>query len=156
MFIISCLFFLIILIYYYFIFKENKFIIIPENKASFYTIPKDKGGEKVANLNKKILNLSSQNISETNNNKPEDLVFSIQFYANSDYNNVSEYLKKITNDVETIYSLDDFYIFTLNSDIGTDYFLLYKNFKNRETAKKYCLEYLTQIEQCLIVDSTKF
>ena len=58
---------------------------------------------------------------------------------------------------ESIYHLiEDFYILSFNSDIGIEYFLLYKNFKNREAAKKYCLDFLTKIENCLIVDSTKF
>ena len=148
------LFFLTI---YYFITNKNKnFIIIPENKENFYIIPENRGGEKVMNLDKKSLNLQSQPKIENNINKPEDLFFSIQFYTNNELEKVSKFLKKLTNSDETIYNLKDFYILSLNSEISKEYFLLYKNFNNREDAKNYCLNFLPKIENCLIVDTTKF
>ena len=142
----------------FWIIKSNNIdlVIIAENKESFFLIPKDRGGEKVANLDKKSLNLKSQQKFESAIDKPEDLLFSIQFYTNNDLENVSKYLKKITNSNEIIYYLKDFYILALNSEIGVDYFLLYKNFKERESAKDYCLKFLVKLEKCLIVDTTKF
>lgn len=161
---INIFFYLLILlfllfIYYYFIFlnNNNKFVIIPENNNIIYIVPEDKGGEKVPNLDKKSLNLNQQQQIETNNmNKQDDFPFSIQFYTNNYLKDVAEYLNKLSNIQENIYSLDDFYILVLNSDIGIDYFLLYKNFETREAANSYCLKYLKKIEKCLIVNTTKF
>ena len=143
-------------IYYYKTNKNKNFIIIPENIENFYIIPEDRGGEKIANLDKKSLNLKSQQIIENNINNPEDLFFSIQFYSNNEFEKVSKYLEKITNYDETIYNLEDFYILAFSTKIGIEYFLLYKNFENREKAKNYCLDFLSKIENCLIVDTTKF
>ena len=92
-------------IYYYITNKNKNFIIIPENIENFYIIPDDRGGEKIANLDKKSLNLKSQQIIENNINNPEDLFFSIQFYSNNEFEKVSKYLEKITNYDETIYNL---------------------------------------------------
>ena len=143
-------------IYYYITNKNKNFIIISENIENFYIIPEDRGGEKIANLDKKSLNLKSQQIIENNINNPEDLFFSIQFYSNNEFEKVSKYLEKITNYDETIYNLEDFYILAFSTKIGIEYFLLYKNFENREGAKNYCLDFLSKIENCLIVDTTKF
>ena len=144
------------LIYFFNINQDNTFIIIEENKEIFYIVPKDRGGEKVANLDKKSLNLKFKQIYNIKINKPENLLYSIQFYSNSNLNNVKNYLEKITKYDENIYKLQDFYILTLNSDIGIEYFLIYKNFKVREDAQNYCLNFLTKIDNCLIIDTSKF
>ena len=62
---------LITLIYFFHTNKYNNFIIIKENKENFYIIPKDKGGEKVQNLDKKILNLKSKQTYNIKINKPK-------------------------------------------------------------------------------------
>lgn len=150
------IFFLSIYIFYITTNKNKSFIIIPENEQIFYIIPEDKGGENVANLDKKSLNLNIQKENYSNINKPIDLLYSIQFYTNNDLEKVINYLKRITDNEERIYNLEDFYILRLNSEIGTEYFLIYKNFKSKIEAKNYCLNFLVKIENCLIVDTTKF
>ena len=77
-------------------------------------------------------------------------------YSNPNLDNVKNYLEKIIKYDENIYKLQDFYILGLNSDIGIDYFLIYKNFKDREDAQNYCLNFLTKIDNCLIIDTSKF
>jgi len=153
------LFFLCILfflIYYSILKKENRFIVIPENTDNFYIIPKDRGGEKVQNLDKKSLNPFIPNIDLKNQEKPENLLFSIQFYVDSDFEKVNKFIKKITKSDETIYNLNDFYILSFISDIGIEYFLLYKNFSNRLDAQNYCINFLPKIDNCIVVDTTKF
>ena len=145
-----------IYIYYVKFVKINKFFIIPENKDIFYLIPKDKGGEKVTNLDKKSLNLIFKQDNQNSLFKPEDLFYSIQFYTNSDLSNITTFLKEITKYNETIYKLEDFFILALNSEISVEYFLLYKNFKTRDIAKDYCINFLPNLDNCLIVDTTKF
>lgn len=156
LFFLFILLLLITVIYFFKINQNNTFIIIEENKEIFYIIPKDRGGEKVENLNKKSLNLKFKQINNIKINKPENLLYSIQFYSNPNLDNVKNYLEKIIKYDENIYKLQDFYILGLNSDIGIDYFLIYKNFKDREDAQNYCLNFLTKIDNCLIIDTSKF
>ena len=143
--------------FYFFIFiNKNEFIIIPENTDTFYIIPADRGGEKVANLNKKSLNTNTKDITGYVIEKPDDLLFSIQFFTNSEITKVNQYLQNITNLNETIYRIDDFHILGLTSEIGIEYFLLYKNFTTRLEAINYCVKFLPKMDNCLIVDTTKF
>ncbi len=150
------LLFFIMTIYYFFVENREEFVIIPENKKPFYMIPENRGGKKVANLDKKSLNLESLESINENVNFPDDLLYSIQFFSDTKYENVSNYLKKIINSKETIYQTEDFYILALTTEIGIDYFLIYKNFYTRQEAQDYCSKYLSKIESCLIVDTTKF
>ena len=150
------LLFIIMTVYYFFVDNRGEFVILPENKKPFYIIPEDRGGQKVENLDKKSLNLKSLESINENINFPDDLLYSIQFFSDSKYENVNNYLKKIINSKETIYQIEDFYILALSTEIGIDYFLIYKNFDTREEAQNYCSNYLSKIENCLIVDTTKF
>ena len=150
------LFIVFIFLYFFILTNENEFIIIPENTDVFYIIPEDRGGEKVPNLDKKSLNTITKDITEDVTEKPDDLLFSIQFFTNSEIENVNQHLQKITNSNETIYSLNDFHILALTSEIGIEYFLLYKNFTTRLEATTYCSKFLPKMDNCLIVDTTKF
>jgi hypothetical protein len=156
LFFLFFLFISITLIYFYIINNNDTFIIIHENNENFYIIPKDRGGEKVVNLDKKSLNLKSKEIHNIKIIKPENLLFSIQFYSNDKLDNVKNYLENITKNDENIYKLEDFYILALNSDIGINYYLIYKNFEFREEAENYCINFLSKIDNCLILDTTKF
>tara|TARA_B100001559_G_C16273839_1_gene517336 strand:- start:36 stop:554 length:519 start_codon:yes stop_codon:yes gene_type:complete len=145
-----------IFLYFFIYTNKNEFIVISENTDIFYIIPEDRGGEKVQNLDKKSLNMITKDITEDIIEKPDNLLFSIQFFTNSEMINVNQYLKNITNLDEKIYSIDDFYILALSSEIGIEYFLLYKNFTTRLEAANYCIKFLSKMDNCLIVDTTKF
>ena len=153
---LSSLLILFMFLYYFIFTNQNEFIVIPENTDVFYIIPEDRGGKKVPNLDKKSLNTITQDITEDIIKKPDDLFFSIQFFTDSEMSNVNQYLQKITNFDETIFSIDDFYILALTSEIGIQYFLLYKNFTTRLEATTYCTKFLPKMDNCLIVDTTKF
>jgi len=153
---LSCLLIGFIFLYFFIFTNKNEFIVIPENTDVFYIIPDDRGGEKVPNLDKKSLNLITKDNTEDEIEKPDDLLFSIQFFTDRKMANINQYLQKIITFDETIYHLDDFYILALTSEIGIEYFLLYKNFATRLEAKNYCLNFLPKIDNCLIVDTTKF
>ena len=154
--VLSCLIIVFFFLYFFLLSNENKFIIIAENTDVFYIVPEDRGGEKVANLDKKSLNKTTKEIAEHEIEKPDDLLFSIQFFTDSQMINVNQYLQKITNSDESIYSIDDFYILALTSEIGIEYFLLYKNFTTRLDATNYCIKFLPKMNNCLVVDTTKF
>ena len=153
---LSLLLILFIFFYFFIFINEKEFIVIPENTDVFYIIPVDRGGEKVPNLDKKSLNTITQDITEDIIKKPDDLLFSVQFFTDSDIENINQYLQKITSFEETVYSINDFYILALTSEIGIEYFLLYKNFTTRLEATTYCAKFLPKIDNCLIVDTTKF
>jgi hypothetical protein len=153
---LSSLLIVFIFLYYFIFTNENEFIVISENTDVFYIIPEDRGGEKVPNLDKKSLNTITQDITEDIIKKPDDLLFSIQFFTDSEIENINQYLQKITSFEETIYNIDDFYILALTSEIGIEYFLLYKNFTTRFEATTYCTKFLPKLDNCLIVDTTKF
>ncbi len=148
--------FIIMIIYYFFLNNRDEFVIIPENKKNFYIIPEDRGGQKVENLDKKSLNLKSLETINENVNLPNNLLYSIQIFSDTEYENVNNYLKKIISSNESIFQIDDFYILALSTEIGIYYFLIYKNFETRQDAQKYCSNYLSKIDNCLIVDTTKF
>tara|TARA_B100000029_G_scaffold55086_1_gene49955 strand:+ start:2924 stop:3445 length:522 start_codon:yes stop_codon:yes gene_type:complete len=149
-------FLLFIMINFFFIKNENVFIVIPENIQNYYIIPHDKGGEKVPNLDKKSLNSISQEIVQNKIEKPENIYFSIQIYVDSELEKVNKFLKKLTISDENIFNIKDFYILVFASELGNEYFLLYKTFSNRLDAKNYCLNFLPKIDNCLVVDTTKF
>ena len=65
-------------------------------------------------------------------------------------------LTNLTSSEETIFHINDFQILEFTSEIGTEYFLLYKNFANKSDAKNYCSNFLPKIDKCLIIDATKF
>ena len=153
---LSLLLILFIFFYFFIFINEKEFIVIPENTDVFYIIPVDRGGEKVPNLDKKSLNTITQDITEDVIKKPDDLLFSIQFFTDSEIENINQYLQKITSFEETIYNINDFYILALTSEIGIEYFLLYKNFTTRLEATTYCAKFLPKMDSCLIVDTTKF
>ena len=146
------LFLLIIIFDLYFKYIRYNFFIIPQFEENYYLIPKDKGGKKILNVDKKSLHLNQLIL---NNNKLQDspeLFYSIQFFASPDYDKIILTLNNFINNYENIYKKEDFYVVTLKSELGIDYFLLYKNFKNRDEAKDHCSKYIPQIDNCLIVN----
>ena len=153
---LSSLIILFIFLYFFIFINENEFIVIPENTDIFYIIPDDRGGEKVPNLDKKSLNPITKDITENIIDKPNNLLFSIQLFTDNEIENVNKFFQKITNFEDSIYIEDDFYILALTTEIGIEYFLLYKNFKTRLEASNYCIKFLPKIDNCLVVDTTKF
>ena len=149
------LFFLIIyFIFYYKITNQKYFTINNFDYNSYYIIPEDKGGEKVKFINKKsINNLSSLNeINKIYNIK--DLKYTIQLFSDINYNNVEDYINKLLDSKSDIISSDQLYVFNINSQIGIDYFLTYKNFNSKIEAITYCKK-LSFVKKCLIVNPQK-
>ncbi len=77
---------LFLLIIYIFNYNFNsQTIIIPEYKGNYYKIPKDKGGQKVFNTDKKSLNSQTNVILENDYINIDELYYSIQFFTNSEF-----------------------------------------------------------------------
>ena len=150
------LFLLIIIFYLYFKYIRYNFFIISQFEENYYLIPNDKGGKKVLNVDKKSLHLNQLILNKNKLEDRSELFYSIQFFVSSDYDKIILTLDNFLNNYENIYKKEDFYVVTLKSELGIDYFLLYKNFKNRDEAKDHCSKYIPQIDNCLIVNVQNF
>ncbi len=136
-------------------FDNYKKIEISSFNDDYYIIPKDPGGTKVQNLNKKSLHLSDKDLLGLEIKNISKLKYSIQFLVSTDYKDIKNFLLEINNKTEKIYKISDFHTLVFNSDIGVDYFLLYKNFDSINEAKDYCLKYLNKLDNCLVVNVEK-
>ena len=150
------LFIFLFILFIFYISIPKKFITIYENKDVFFIIPNEKGGKKILNLDKKSLNINKNIISDNFDNSHNNIKFSIQFFASSKYNEVINFLENKINNNEKIYNQNDFYILQLKTEIGTEYYLLYKNFDTKNEAYNYCDKFLSNIKNCLIINAQMF
>ena len=147
---------IICFIIYYIIFiysKNNKNFVIKSFNDDYYIIPIDKEGLKIPNTNKKILHLNEKSNKFIDLGNNYNLNYSIQILVSSNYNDISAFIEKQKKYNETIYSIEDFYTLIFTSDLGIDFFLLYKNFQGKNDAKDYCTKYLSQLDKCLIINA---
>ncbi len=157
-FIFSITFLLLIIIIFYFIsfyiiINKNNFIIFNSSKNIYYIIPEDKEGEKVKFTNKKSLNNFTTSKEYEINHNVNDLKYSIQLFSDINHESINNYKKKLLDLKSQIISSDDLYIFSINTQIGADFFLSYKNFDTYEEANNYC-EKLSFVKKCLIINLT--
>ena len=145
---------IILLIFLYFSFNHNNnFFNIPENNKSFFIIPENKEGIEISNLNKKSLHLNNENKLSLNSDRNYELKYSIQLFTSDNYEEIlvkSDELVKFHN-----LSKSDLYILIFNSSLGIEYFILYKNFENKESTLKYCYKYLKLLDNCIAVNAMK-
>jgi len=160
-FILFILIILIILIIFYFNSKHIYFEV-PSFNNSFYTIPDDRGGKKVVNLDKKSLHLNDEDTNEIQIENDSMLKYSIQFFTSDNYNSVNKKLDNLTknnynnlNIQENSLNRKDFFIVVFNHEINKEYLLLYKNFTSRDLALDYCFKKLKFLSKCLIVNAQK-
>ena len=141
---------IILSIFSLFYINEVKFFKIPENQEIFFIIPFDKEGIKIDNLNKKSLNLKNKyNDSLSDFINIEDLKYSIQLYTSDNYSEINQKIDEYNYQL----SNNDMYILVFNSSLGIEYFLLYKNFINKESALDYCYNYLKLLDNCVAVNA---
>ena len=144
------------LLFYFIQNKTSNYFIISENLQKNYLIPFDRGGEKVKNINKKILHLNQKEETYSLFNDISKLNYSIQLFASSNYPDVRNHLNKYISKSDYIYKKEDFFTIILTTDIGSEYLLLYKNFDTRDEAINHCHTYLFQLDKCLIVNTKLF
>ena len=150
------IFFLLILIFYFVLFYINfnkeYFILTNTDAKNYYIIPDDKEGKKVDFTNlKSINNTNLTDIKKINLNNINNLNYTIQIFSDPKYKNVEKYFDKLIQTKSEILSINEFYIFSINSQIGIDYFLTYKNFESKNEAFTYCNK-LNFIKKCLIIN----
>ena len=141
-----------ILIYIYNSLSINNYFSIKANNKLFYIIPNDKGGIQIENQDKKGLHLSYVDEAQIDIDNNLNLNFSIQLFANSDYvivkNKKNQFLKKEDN----FFDKNDLHILVLETTVGNNYLLLYKNFDKRASALNYCNKFLHFLNKCLVVN----
>ena len=152
--IVILLFLILFLIIYSLFFKlyNKKFFTISPNIKSFYSIPINKGGQEIPNQDKKGLHLSYLNNNSFDIIKNKELKYSIQVFVNNDYKLVNKVLNDLLNKKESIFITEDFSLAIFNSNLGKEYFLLYKNFEKRIEAREFCEKYTFFLDNCLIVN----
>ena len=138
----------ILIIYIFFPKIQNEYFIIEKNNNKFYEIPKEKKGKIIPNSDIRILDYDNNSVQVIND--INSLLFSIQLFASSNYNDI---IKKISF-FEDNYSLykKDLSVVALKHNLGIDYLIVYKNFMNKIEAMNHCRKYLNFIENCLIVN----
>ena len=151
-FIISLLIIIYFFSYIYFLNKD--YFIISEFKSSYFIIPENKEGEIIKFIDKKSLNNISNSKSNIKLDNDTELIFSIQVHSTNDYLNLKKYYNNLLKIKKEIININDFYIISINSSLGTNYFLTYKNFPNKELAYSACKN-ISFIERCLILNLQK-
>ncbi len=131
--------------------NDNMFTI--KNKTNiYYIIPDDKEGEKVKFINKKSINDLNLFNEETNSLiNIDNLGFTIQIYSDSNYQKLNNYLNNIINLKYELVSLNEFFIFSIDSSIGRDYFLTFGNYNTKTEAMNDCNKF-SFIKKCLVIN----
>tara|TARA_B110000438_G_C15681785_1_gene592728 strand:+ start:218 stop:736 length:519 start_codon:yes stop_codon:yes gene_type:complete len=150
-FFIFVIFLLIFLFYFQFI-KNYQYFTIPHVSDTYYFIPKDTGGHKIPNQDKKGLHLSHENFSNIIIKNDPLLKYVIQIYANSDYKLVKKKKEKLLTNKETIFQNNDLKIVIFKNNLSNEYLLIFKNFETRVEAFNNCKKYAYFLEKCIIVN----
>ena len=146
------LLFLIILYlisFYYFI--NRQYFNIPQFTDKYLIIPTNKEGEVVDYLDKKSLNNIDNEIKDFEFKNTEELDFTIQLYSNDNFEKINKYLNSLLENKKEIIDLEDIFVFYKKTEIGTQYFLTYKNYISKNNASEAC-DLLTIVESCIILN----
>ena len=150
----SVLLFLFIIIlylisFYYFINRE--YFIIPTFTDKYFIIPTNKEGEVVDYLDKKSLNNIKNKIQDFEFNDTSELNFTIQLYSNDNFEKINKYLINLFENKKEIIDQEDIIVFYKETEIGTQYFITYKNYISKNDASEAC-DLLTIVESCIILN----
>ena len=150
----SLLLFLFIIIlylisFYYFINRE--YFIIPTFTDKYFIIPTNKEGEIVDYLDKKSLNNIKNKIQDFEFNDTSELNFTIQLYSNDNFEIINKYLINLFENKKEIIDQEDIIVFYKETEIGTQYFITYKNYISKNDALEAC-DLLTIVKSCIILN----
>ncbi len=149
------LFFLLFIIivylisFYYFINKE--YFIIPQFTDKYFIIPDNKEGEVVNYLDKKSLNNTDNEIQYYEFKNTSEVDFTIQLYSNDNFEIINKYLNNLLENKKEIIDHEDIFVFYKKTEIGTQYFITYKNYISKNNASEAC-DLLTFVKSCLILN----
>jgi hypothetical protein len=135
--------------FYYFINRE--YFIIPEFTDKFFIIPSNKEGEVVDYLDKKSLNNIDNETQDFEFKKTNEVDFTIQLYSNDNFKNINQYLINLLENKKEIIDREDIFVFYKKTDIGTQYFITYKNYISSNNASDAC-NLITIVKSCVILN----
>ena len=148
------LFFLFIIILYlisFYYFTNREYFIIPVFTDKYFIIPTNKEGEVVDYLDKKSLNKINNKIQNFEFSNISELNYTIQLYSNDNFENINKYLNNLLENKIEIIDDEDIFIFYKKTEIGTQYFITYKNYISKNNASEAC-DLLTFVKSCLILN----
>jgi len=150
---VSLSFFFIIICYLisvYFV-ANREFFNIPSFNDKYFIIPKNKEGKIVHFQDKKSLNNIDNQIQDYEFNNINKLQFTIQLYSNNNLEKINTYLTNLLKNKKEIIDEEDIFVFHKQTEIGTQYFITYKNLISKNKAFELC-ELLTIVERCIILN----
>ncbi len=150
----SLLLFLFIIIlylisFYYFINRE--YFIIPAFTDKYFIIPTNKEGEVVDYLDKKSLNNIKNKIQDFEFNDTSQLGFTIQLYSNDNFKKINKFFNNLLENKKEILDQEDIIVFYKETEIGTQYFITYKNYISKNDASEAC-DLLIIVKSCIILN----
>lgn len=150
----SLLLFLFIIILYlisFYYFSNREYFVIPKFTDKYFIIPTNKEGEVVDYLDKKSLNNIANEIKDFDFKNIDELDFTIQLYSNDNFENINKYLSNLLENKKEIIDHEDIFVFYKKTEIGTQYFITYKNYISKNNASEAC-DLLTIVKSCLILN----
>ena len=148
------LFFLFIIILYlisFYYFTNREYFIIPVFTDKYFIIPTNKEGEIVDYLDKKSLNNINNKIQNFEFSNISELNYTIQLYSNDNFENINKYLNNLLENKKEIIDDEDIFIFYKKTEIGTQYFITFKNYISKNNASEAC-DLLTIVKSCIILN----
>ena len=113
--------------------------------------PLSKEGEVVDYLDKKSLNNIDNEIQDFDFQNIDKLDFTIQLYSNDNFENINKYLNNLLENKKEIIDHEDIFVFYKKTEIGTQYFITYKNYISKNNASEAC-DLLTIVKSCIILN----
>ena len=150
----SLLLFLFIIILYlisFYYFTNREYFMIPVFTDKYFIIPTNKEGEVIDYLDKKSINNVNNKIQDFEFTNIIELNYTIQLYSNDNFENIKKYLNKLLENKKEIIEEEHIFVFYKKTEIGTQYFVAYKNYSSKDNAIEAC-NLLSIIKSCIILN----
>jgi len=145
------LFIIILYLISFYYFSNREYFVIPKFNDKYFVIPTNKEGEVVDYLDKKSLNNIDNEIQDFDFKNIDELDFTIQLYSNDNFENINKYLNNLLENKKEIIDHEDIFVFYKKTEIGTQYFITYKNYISKNNAFEAC-DLLTIVKSCIILN----
>ena len=145
------LFIIILYLISFYYFNNREYFVIPKFTDKYFVIPTNKEGEVVDYLDKKSLNNIDNEIQDFDFKNLDELDFTIQLYSNDNFENINKYLYNLLKNKKAIIDHEDIFVFYKKTEIGTQYFITYKNYISKNIASEAC-NLLTIVKSCIILN----
>ncbi len=150
-FLLLLLFIIIFYLISFYYFSNREYFVIPKFTDKYYVIPTNKEGEVIDYLDKKSLNNIDNEIQDFDFKNIDELDFTIQLYSNDNFENINKYLNNLLENKKEIMDHEDIFVFYKKTEIGTQYFITYKNYISKNNASQAC-DLLTIVKSCIILN----